>query len=81
MDQEDYNNRWESETLQESSNSLFDWNPRMETIDTAPEPFILVPIGEYDGEDLLPGTTILDDSYIVYFEIENPEYNCEVTIN
>ncbi len=31
----------------------------------------LVPIGEYDGNDLLPGCHIFDDSYIVYMEVAN----------
>jgi hypothetical protein len=32
-------------------------------------PAELVPIGLYDGEELLPNCHILDDSYIVYMEV------------
>lgn len=46
--------------------------------DKVPPPeFELIPIGIYNGVDL-PGTVILDDSYIVYMEVENSEFDCEV---
>jgi hypothetical protein len=48
-------------------------------IDTKPPRFELVPIGIYDGVDM-PNTMILDDSYIVYLIVPNPEYDCEATI-
>lgn len=33
----------------------------------------LIPIGLYDGGELLPDCYILDDSYTVYMEILSPE--------
>jgi hypothetical protein len=30
----------------------------------------LIPVGIFDGENLLPGCCILDDSYTVYMEVE-----------
>lgn len=40
-----------------------------------PPEYILIPIGEYNGVDL-PDIWI-DENYIVWIEIENPEANCE----
>ena len=37
----------------------------------------LIPIGIYDGEELLPGCHILDKSYVVYAEVPNPDLNFE----
>ena len=48
-------------------------NATPKTNETPPLPNILIPVGEYDGGDLLPDCTILDNSYIVYLEVENPE--------
>lgn len=75
----DFNSRWVNETLQKEDNIIFDWNPQMEVVDIRPSEFELVPVGIYNGVDL-PDTMILDDSYIVYLIIRNPEYNCEVII-
>jgi len=43
------------------------------TMELPPPQIELVPIGEYDGGELLPGCYILDDSYIVYMEVDNSE--------
>lgn len=70
-----------AQIVEEANRDYYHWVvSQMEAI-TPPEPFILIPIGEYDGGELLPGAVVLDDSYIVYLEIENLEYNCEVIIN
>lgn len=39
----------------------------------SPPKIELVPIGEYDGGELLPGCYILDDSYTVYMEVDSLE--------
>jgi hypothetical protein len=44
---------------------------------TLPPETILEPIGLYDGEELLPGCHVLDDSYVVYMEVPNPELTGE----
>lgn len=54
-----------------------DWSPKIELLDTKPPEFELVPIGIYNGVDL-PGTTVLNDNYIVWLKVPNPEYDCEV---
>jgi hypothetical protein len=42
----------------------------------APPEFILIPIGEYNGVDL--PDCIIDENYIIWLKIPNPELNCEV---
>lgn len=49
----------------------------IQTMPVTPPRLELIPIGEYDGVDL-PGT-VIDENYIVWQEIENPEFECEVT--
>lgn len=39
----------------------------------SPPKIELVPIGEYDGGELLPSCHILDDSYVVYMEVDISE--------
>lgn len=43
------------------------------TMPIKPSQFELIPIGEYDGDELSANCQILDDSYIVYMEVANPE--------
>ena len=49
-------------------------NYEMKSIETneTPPPNILIPVGEYDGVDLLD-CAVLDDSYTVYLTVKNPE--------
>lgn len=70
--------RWESEVEKVRCGQLTDWNPQCETVDTRPNKIMLIPIGEYNGVDL-PGV-IVDENYIVWQEINDPAYNCEVKI-
>ena len=53
------------------SNSIFDWNPPM-TMEESPPQFEWVSIGEYDGVDL--PSIYIDKNYIVWIEIQCPEY-------
>jgi hypothetical protein len=47
-------------------------------INVMPPQFEWIPIGEYNGVDL-PDIEI-DENYIVWIEIECPEYECEVMV-
>jgi hypothetical protein len=50
-----------------------------ERIDENPPPeFILIPVGEYNGVDL--PDVVIDENYIVWLEIPNPELNCEIVM-
>jgi hypothetical protein len=61
--------------LEQELNNIFDWNPRI-TDEEAPPEFILIPIGEYNGVDL--PDCIIDENYIIWLKIPNPELNCEI---
>lgn len=54
-----------------------DWKPRMEIIDSRPRQYEWISIGEYDGIDL--PDIFIDENYIVWQQVKNLEYNCEVT--
>jgi hypothetical protein len=89
----DFNSRWVNETLQKGDNIIFDWNPQMEPIDIRPPKFEWLPIGLYNGVDI-PDTQIggfysgfndstdliIEEDYIVWVKVPNPEYDCEVII-
>jgi hypothetical protein len=48
----------------------------MAMINTRPLQYEWIPVGEYNGVDL-PNITI-DENYIIWQQVLNPEYNCEV---
>jgi hypothetical protein len=52
---------------------------QMELFKKIPPEFILVPIGEYNGVDLSDCT--VDENYVVWLEIPNPELNGEVIMD